>query len=75
MRRKAAVLETQRRVERTPPGSKSGACTHKGSLGTREDRHLLAEKTGTGKPEYKSGQALKGDLPYPESEPKGTQTK
>jgi len=47
------VLETPWRVERTPPGSASGACTHRGSLGTRENRHLLAEDTGTGEPVYK----------------------
>lgn len=68
VRRKAAVLETQRRVDRTPPGSKSGACTHKGSLGTRENRHLLAADTGIGKPEYKNGQALTGELSCPEGE-------
>ena len=39
----------------------------RGSPGTREDRHLLAEGTGTGKPVYKSGQALTGDLLLPES--------
>ena len=60
--RKAAVLETSRRVKRAPPGSSSGACTHRGSRGTRENRHLLAEGTGTGKPVYKKGQALTGEL-------------
>ncbi len=38
------------------------------SLETREDRHLLAECTGTGKPVYKNGQALTGDLLLPESD-------
>ena len=44
-------------VYKAPPESESGACTQRGSLGTRENRHLLAEGTGTGKPVYKSGQA------------------
>ena len=62
-------------VERTPPGSESGACAHRGSLGTREDRHLLAWHTGIGKPEYKRGQAPTGDLPHLESEPQGKRTR
>ncbi len=42
--RKASVLEAIGQVERTPPESKSGACTQRGSLGTREDRHLLVRE-------------------------------
>src|SRR5215468_10609241 len=37
--RKAAVLKTRGRVFRTPPGSKSGACLHRGNSGTWES-HL-----------------------------------
>ena len=37
--RKAAVLGAGGRVRRTPPGSKSGACLHRGSSGTWES-HL-----------------------------------
>jgi hypothetical protein len=43
-RRKASVLEAIGRAERTPPESGSGACTQRGSLGTREDRHLLVRE-------------------------------
>jgi len=46
MPRKAEVLEAQWRAERTPPGSTSGACAQRGSLGTCENRHFLAEETG-----------------------------
>ena len=35
----------------------------RGSLETREDRHLLARNAGTGKPGYKNGQARAGELP------------
>ena len=42
--RKANVLEAIWQAERTPPESESGACTHRGSLGTREDRHLLVRE-------------------------------
>ena len=38
MRRKAAVLDTTRRVCRTPPGSESGACAHGGNAGTWESQ-------------------------------------
>src|SRR3989442_5635984 len=34
--RKAAVLDALWRALRTPPGSKSGACIHRGSSGTWE---------------------------------------
>jgi hypothetical protein len=37
--RKAAVLGATWQASRTPPGSKSGACIHRGSLGTWES-HL-----------------------------------
>ena len=37
--RKAAVLDARGRVRRTPPGSESGACLHRGSSGTWES-HL-----------------------------------
>src|SRR5215831_10285770 len=36
--RKAAVLEAIRRVYRTPPGSESGACLHRGDSGTWESQ-------------------------------------
>jgi hypothetical protein len=42
--RKASVLEAIWQAERTPPESESGACMHRGSLGTREDRHLLVRE-------------------------------
>ena len=38
--RKAAVLRALWRVRRTPPGSKSRACMHRGSSGTWES-HLF----------------------------------
>ena len=38
-RRKAAVLDAVWRVSRTPPGSESGACSHRGNSGTWES-HL-----------------------------------
>src|SRR2546428_10181374 len=38
-RRKAAVLDALWRVRRTPPGSESGACLHRGNVGTWES-HL-----------------------------------
>jgi len=37
MRRKATVLCATWRVHRTPPGSESGACLHRGSSGTWEN--------------------------------------
>src|SRR4029450_9066164 len=37
--RKAAVLDTPGQVWRTPPGSESGACMHRGNSGTWES-HL-----------------------------------
>ena len=36
--RKAAVLDATRRVFRTPPGSESGACIHRGDSGTWESQ-------------------------------------
>ena len=52
--RKAAVLGTLWQVCRTPPGSKSGACTHRGNLGTRESQlspsHKSRKIRGTGEP-------------------------
>jgi hypothetical protein len=36
MQRKAAVLDTRRRVPRTPPGSESEACHQRGHSGTWE---------------------------------------
>ena len=44
MSRKASVLEAIWQAERTPPESESGACTQRGSLGTREDRYLLVRE-------------------------------
>jgi hypothetical protein len=38
MRQKAAVLFTLRRVDRTPPGSESGASVYGGNSGTRESQ-------------------------------------
>ena len=40
--RKATVLDTTRRVYRTPPGSEGGACAHGGNAGTWESVRLLA---------------------------------
>ena len=39
--RKAAVLDAPRRVCRTPPGSESGACVHRGDSGTWES-HMVS---------------------------------
>ncbi len=38
VRRKAAVLGARGRVRRTPPGSESGACLHRGNSGTWESQ-------------------------------------
>ena len=46
--RKAAVLGAQGRVRRTPPGSKSGACLHRGSSGTWESPLSPCHITGLG---------------------------
>jgi hypothetical protein len=46
--RKAAVLGAQGRVRRTPPGSKSGACLHRGSSGTWESPLSPCHMAGMG---------------------------
>ena len=50
--RKAAVRGAQRRAPRTPPGSESGAGTHRGNLGTWESPlspcHRRRQSRGTG---------------------------
>jgi len=48
--RKAAVLGTPRRVSRTPPGSESGACFHRGDSGTWESQWSPWEISGIGVP-------------------------
>ena len=58
LRWKAAVLDTKRRVSRTPPGSKSGACTHRGSLETWESLMFPCKPPGKGVPGDQAGQAL-----------------
>ena len=46
--RKAAVLGALWRVRRTPPGSESGACIHRGSAGTWESRLSPCPTPGLG---------------------------
>ena len=46
--RKAAVLKAQGRAVRTPPGSKSGACIHRGSSGTWESHLSPCQPPGLG---------------------------
>jgi hypothetical protein len=46
--RKAAVLGAGGRVRRTPPGSKSGACIHRGSSGTWESHLSPCQTPGLG---------------------------
>src|SRR6266571_1875309 len=46
--RKAAVLDTLGQVSRTPPGSKSGACLHRGSSGTWESHLSPCQTPGVG---------------------------
>src|SRR5207244_8471139 len=46
--RKAAVLGAGGRVRRTPPGSKSGACIHRGSSGTWESQLSPCHTPGMG---------------------------
>jgi hypothetical protein len=46
--RKAAVLGAPGRVRRTPPGSKSGACRHRGGSGTWESPLSPCHITGMG---------------------------
>jgi hypothetical protein len=48
--RKAAVLEAPRRVSRTPPGSESGACLHRGDAGTWESQGSPWGISGVGVP-------------------------
>jgi hypothetical protein len=55
---KAAVLGTIGRVSRTPPGSKSGACIQRDSLGTWESHLFPCEQPGNGVPGDQAGQAL-----------------
>src|SRR5262245_61426785 len=49
--RKAAVLGALGRVCRTPPGSKSGACRHKGSSGTWESHLSPCQDVRSGGPD------------------------
>jgi hypothetical protein len=46
--RKAAVLGAGGRGRRTPPGSKSGACIHRGSSGTWESHRSPCHTPGVG---------------------------
>src|SRR5215475_14494225 len=46
--RKAAVLDTLGQVSRTPPGSASGACSHRGSSGTWESQRSPWHSPGMG---------------------------
>jgi hypothetical protein len=48
--RTAAVLETPRRVSRTPPGAESGAGLHRGDAGTWERQWSPWEIAGIGVP-------------------------
>jgi hypothetical protein len=48
--RKAAVLDAPRRVSRTPPGSESGACFHRGDAGTWESQGSPWVIAGVGVP-------------------------
>ena len=47
---KAAVLDAFWRVSRTPPGSESGACVHRGSSGTWESHLSPCTSAGKGGP-------------------------
>jgi hypothetical protein len=49
-RRKAAVLGTVWQVPRTPPGSESGACLHRGNSGTWESHPSPCTSAGKGGP-------------------------
>jgi hypothetical protein len=65
--RTAAVLGAPGRVRRTPPGSQSGACMHKGSSGTWESHRSPCRNPGVGDRATKSPGVV-GELP-PEYEP------
>src|SRR5262249_17664046 len=45
---KAAVLSAFWRVRRTPPGSESGACLHRGNSGTWESHRAPGDRPGMG---------------------------
>src|SRR2546425_5406018 len=49
--RKAAVLDATWRVHRTPPGSKNGACIHRGSSGTWESHLSPCQHVRSGGPD------------------------
>ncbi len=57
-------------VDRTPPGSESGACVQRGNSGTGESRLFPDPETGTGDRLLKSP-GVGGPLP-PAGEPQGT---
>ena len=70
--RKAAVLGARGRVRRTPPGSKSGACMHRGSSGTWESHVSPCQTPGVGDRVTKSPGVVWGLRP--DHEPSGDTT-
>ncbi len=73
IRWKAIALNTQRQVFRTPPGSETRACTHRGSSGTWEVQMFPCYKNGVGhRTQLLNVLALeRGALSLPVSEIKG----
>jgi hypothetical protein len=70
--RQAAVLDTRGQVSRTPPGSESGACSHRGSSGTWESHLSPGHIPGLGHRATK-GPGVTWRLP-PRREPLGDTT-
>ena len=62
MHRKAAVLGAVWQVRRTPPGSESGACLHRGSSGTWEN-HLSPRITSGLGDRMTTGPGMTWELP------------
>src|SRR5712691_10042762 len=63
--RKAAVLSALWRVSRTPPGSESGACIHRGNSGTWESQLSPCLIPGLGDRATKSPGVVGGFPPWP----------
>src|ERR671922_2325240 len=66
--RKAAVLDATWRAPRTPPGSESGACLHRGSSGTWESHLSPCNSCRSGEPADSTTLAWPRGLP-PSHEP------
>lgn len=75
MQRKAIVLDRQGRVWRTPPGSKRGACHHRGHSGTWENQpspgHDFPEDEGYRVHKSPGADARLPGVGAPETEPEG----